>query len=171
MKPLQNPWIVGALAVVAVGVACYQFVPSRWLSRPAAQPAPAEPMPAHAPAPSAPASTVSKSKTGVQPEASIDRSYFQSRLPNWVDSPARDPFQALTPQEAAAASPVQQWKLKAIWRQAERNLAAINKGVYAEGDVIEGYKLVAIEDGQVWFQGATRERLGFGQHMPGPKVQ
>src|ERR1051326_863221 len=127
MKPLQTPWIVGVLAAAAVGVVCYQFVPSRWLSRPAAQPAPTAPTTAHAPAPSAPAPTVSQSRTGVQPEASIDRSYFQSRLPNWVDSPARDPFQALTPQEAAAASPVQQWKLKAIWRQAERNPAAIQK--------------------------------------------
>src|SRR6266446_7075025 len=154
MKILQNPWIVGVLAVAAVAVVYYQISQPRSRSRGAAEPAPTAPTPGAAPAPNAQRSTPNQPKAGPQPEAGIDRNYLQTHLPNWVDSPTRDPFQVITPQEAAAASPVQQWKLKAIWRQAEKSLAAINKGVYGEGDMIEGYKIVAIEDGQVWFQGA-----------------
>ena len=60
------------------------------------------------------------------------------------------------------------WKLKAIWRQTGSRLAAINKSIYAEGDLIgEGYRIQAIESDRVWFQGPTgRESLGFEKPQP-----
>jgi hypothetical protein len=64
---------------------------------------------------------------------------------------------------------VSHWKLKSIWRQTGSQLAAINKGVYSEGDVIEGYRIEQIDGDQVWFQGPTgRESLGFTNPQPPP---
>src|SRR5438094_9260454 len=174
MKLLENPWVVGVLAVAAVGVVGYQLFPQ---FRPKRAPQVAEPPPTvPTPKPSAPAAgTPSSAKTSAAPEMGIDRSYFQSKSPTYVEAPPRDPFQLVsTPGVAAAASPVQQWQLKAIWRQGENRLAAINKGIYSEGDQIEGYRLERIEDGQVWFQGGGgRERLGFelGKPAAPTKVQ
>jgi hypothetical protein len=61
------------------------------------------------------------------------------------------------------------WKLKGIWRQTGGRVAAINNGVYSEGDSIDGYKIEKIDGDQIWFQGPERlERLGFDGAQSGP---
>ena len=102
----------------------------------------------------------------------VDTNYFEARITNWTESPQRDPFRLLTMkpvQKFAAPSPVPTWKLNAIWQQAGKPLVVINRKVYGEGQEIEGYKLVKIDEAQVWFQGPEGlESLGFGK--PAPRV-
>ena len=81
----------------------------------------------------------------------------------------RDPFQLIgapsrTKRDPSIPSPVLSWKLKAIWRQTGGSLAAINNGVFAEGQDIQGYKLERIEGDRVWFQGPDgMESLDFNK--------
>ena len=183
MKLMGNPWIVGALCVIAAGVVGYQFLPPRSSVGsatasngsalvPAAPPA----SPPSAAAASDPARTTPRTTPGTNALSSatlIDVSYVQSHFAQWVESPARDPFlfSPPVPPEAAQAlvSPVSHWKLKAIWRQTGNRLAAINQGIFAEGDVIEGYRIEQIDSDQVWFEGPTgRESLGFTKPQPPP---
>lgn len=173
MKVLDNPWVVGGLCLIAAGVVGYQFLPPR----PRGTPAPngsAAPAPAAAPAarPAGPGQAVAGTAPGANvnlPATLIDLSYVQSRLPQWLESPPRDPFRLSPAANPATApvSPLSHWKLKAIWRQTGSQLAAINKRIYAVGDVIEGYRIEQIEIDRVWFQGPTgRESLGFAKPQP-----
>jgi hypothetical protein len=176
MKLLGNPWVVGGLCVIAAGIAGYQFL---WPSQPGA---PRGPVPAWAaspanPPPAAPAGKTSGSgraaartaaaTNGAAPVTLIETNYVLSHLDEWTETPRRDPFLFFSARKPGAASPVTKWKLKAIWRQTGSRLAAINKGVYAEGDQIEGYRIEAIESDRVWFQGPDgRESLGFEKPRP-----
>ena len=183
MKLMGNPWIVGALCVVAVGVVGYQFLPPRSSvgsatasNGSALVPAAAPASPPPAAAASDPARATARTTPGTNAPSSatlIEVSYVQSHFTQWVESPARDPFlfSPPIPPEAAVAvvSPVSHWKLKAIWRQTGNRLAAINQGIFAEGDVIEGYRIEQIDSDQVWFAGPTgRESLGFTKPQPPP---
>ena len=184
MKLMDNPWVVGGLCVIAVAVVGYQFLPAH--SGAGVSPAPrvsVSPAPASSsvtPAPSVPATVVMAAQaaarttagTNATPPASlIDRVYMQSHFAQWLQAPQRDPFLLVAAAKTSAAavlvSPVRHWKLKSIWRQTGSQLAAINKGVYSEGDVIEGYRIEHIESDQVWFNGPTgRESLGFAKPQP-----
>ncbi len=168
MKPLNNPWVVGALCVVALGLAGYQFLaPHR---RPGISPAAATPAPA--PVPSRPSALSAHSLAPAQaaaPPSLIDQTYVLSHLAQWIEAPQRDPFLLPTASfhGAATGSPVIKWKLRAIWNQTGCRLAVINKGIYAEGDLVEGYRLEKIESDGVWLRGPTgREGLGFTKPQP-----
>jgi hypothetical protein len=176
MKGLRNPWVSGGLAVLAVALALYQFLPSRRSAPRAAQTQP--PVPAarllktKPPQAAPPAAT----NAATLPDRGIDRAYAESHLAEWADAPRHDPFW-LIPLVVAKPVPVNQymspvphWKLKGIWRQTGGRVAAINNGVYSEGDSVEGYKIERIDGDQVWFRGPERmERLGFapGDHGKG----
>ena len=184
MRVMDNPWIVGGLCVIAVGLVGYQFLPARMLGGKATSPNGQALIPAASPAsptPGAPAQRASDpGRTDNRPALGtnaapsitlIDLTYVQSHLAKWAESLERDPFRLSPPGKPApgAVSPVSHWKLKAIWRQTGSGLAAINKDVYAEGDVIEGYKIEQIESDRVWFQGPTgRESLGFAKPQAPP---
>jgi len=170
MKFLQNPWIVGALAAGAAVVVGYQFLAPHWKSRRVTkQTAPVNAphaTPAPQPKPSSRDLTAELDSNASALQTNIDQSYLTTRFAAWVNSPQRDPFLLLSGeshgQNNETNSPLMTWKLRAIWNQTGGRLAVINRGVYAEGDEIEGYRVVRIEGSEVWFQGPHRpERLGF----------
>jgi hypothetical protein len=169
---LGNPWIVGILCVIAVAVAGYQFFPPLRLSVPAAAPPTTSGLPpaSEAPAPVAPIPTLIPLGTNAPAFPSlIDRAYVQTHFTQWLEAPKRDPFLLATAARTNAplASAVGQWKLKSIWRQTGVRLTAINNAVYAEGDLIDGYKVEAIESNRVWLRGPNgRESLGFAKPHP-----
>ena len=163
MKALSSPWVTGGLVVVAVAVVGYQVLSSgRGRGRTShAQPAaPAPPPPAaSAPTPqnSAPARSAPSKQTTPSLSTGIDREYVALHFANWAETGRRDPFllhRPLNQPKAVTNAPsqVSKWKLRAIWRQTGSRIAAINNAIYKEGDVIEGYKIIRIEDEVVWFQ-------------------
>ncbi len=169
MKLLNNPWVVGSLCVIAVGVAGYQVLKSR--SRASQSPAPTVAVPPTvAPRPSTLTPQLSTTSTpAAGPVTFIDRVFVQSHFAQWLQAPRRDPFLWATAGErgASASSPISQWKLNSIWNQTGCRLAVINNRVYAEGDMVEGYRLETIERDGVWLRGPTgREGLGFGKPKP-----
>ena len=183
MKLMGNPWVVGCLCLIAVAVVGYQFLPARRGAGvpPAAAVSPAPAPPSVTPVRSVPATSALATQSAaratagtnaIPPITPVDRVYVQSHLAQWLQAPQRDPFllgTAAKPGAAAAVlvSPVSHWKLNSIWRQTGSRLAIINNDIYAEGDVIEGYRIEQIESGQVWFNGpAGRESLSFGKPQP-----
>ena len=184
MKLLGNPWVVGGLCVIAVAVVGYQFLPPRSGAGvppvPATGVSPAPAPPSVPPVSSVPATSVASTQATARTTAGtnatplttpIDRAYVQSHFDHWLQAPQRDPFLLVTAAKpstvAVPVSPVSHWKLKSIWRQTGGGIAAINQGVYAVGDLIEGYRIERIESDRVWFQGPTgRESLGFTNPQP-----
>ena len=189
MKFLRNPWVTGALALIALAVVFYQvFAPQR--SRRPAPVSPASPaaasMPPNAVAPagnsaspatplqhSASPALASRGATGGLAEApgpGMDRTYLESRFAGWINAPQRDPFLLVAPVPAQKIlvptnSPVALWKLTGIWNQAGSRLAVINNKVYGEGDEIQGFRIQRIEGDEVWFNGTNGlERLGLQRH-------
>ena len=174
MRALNNPWVVGALAATAIGMVGYQILQASG-KRPGPLPA-ALPARAVTPAPK-PSGTSPTAGSTIPEEAkvapqltNVDANYFEAHITKWTESPQRDPFHLLTVkpiQKSAVLSPVPTWKLKAIWQQAGKPLVVIDRKVYREGDLIEGYRIVSIDDAQVWFQGPEGlESLGFGKRAP-----
>jgi hypothetical protein len=177
MKVLNNPWVVGALAVAAVAVVGYQVFPARWrqvrtVERQPAATASTSPLETGAPlsvqAPPCPG-------PAALPAISIDCNYAQEHLAEWASAPRRDPFllvQSVRSRSFSAItnSPVTHWKLKGIWRQTGGCLATINNRVYAEGDKLEGYTIHRIDADQVWLEGPSgTECLGFEKKETGKK--
>ncbi len=170
MKLFRNPWIAGGVAVLAVAVVFYVVLMPRLRRGHGSK----------APQPTA-AATASKGATSVEapppktvppPEMAIDRNYAQARFASWIDAPPRDPFLFIGAQPAPTKAPLQispvaLMKLRGIWRQTGGDLAAIDKGLYGEGDtIVAGYKLDHIEGDQVWIQGPEkRERLDFDKRF------
>jgi hypothetical protein len=169
MNLLRNPWVTAVLAIIAVAVVWYQlFPPQRGYT-----PRPVETTPPTAATSTSPrevSPTLNLPTKNATPEVSIDRDYIQAHLMTWIAVPERDPFQLLVPRAAQGtntATPWVRWKLYAIYRQNGSSLAAINQGIYSEGDVIDGYRVEKIEDGHVWLQGPkVRERLSFDNMEP-----
>jgi len=174
MNLLRNPIVVGGLVVIALGIIGYQIFQPRWPGAHTGPPITATPplastQPVIAPAPR----PISQSPTnpalverGVN--GGIDQDYVRAHLNEWMDTPGHDPFVVLSTNSAGGLkeSPVASWHLKAIWRQTGGRLAAINRGIYKEGDLIECYTVERIEADQVWFQGPnTKERLAFDSHI------
>ena len=156
MKALRSPWVSGTLALIAVAVVAAQFGAFRW---PAAV-AVIAPHPAPAPAPAPPIPQPAPKTTAERPEPPalpVERQFARARFEQCLEAPRRDPFRLVPVFSGKAAhqypSPVLVWKLKAIWRQTNGRVAAINNGVYAEGDKLDGYLITKIEAEQVWFDG------------------
>ncbi len=176
MKALRNPLVTGALVVVAVATVGYQFLPSvSHAFQTPTPPAPAIALPGTAPVRAEveePRPTVPIAPKLPLPVQPIDTNYGPAHMIEWADSPRRDPFFLVPVVQSKAVhqypSPVLKWKLKGIWRQTGGRFAAINHGVYGEGDSIDGFKIEKIDDDQVWVQGPDRlERLGFDKTEPG----
>lgn len=170
MKSLRNPWVAGGLAVLAVAVVFYAvFLPNLRRGHGVRGP---QPSAANAASKGATSVEAPPPKTVPPPEMAIDRSYAQSHFQGWMDAAPRDPFLLLAGPAAPTKapielSPVTLMKLKGIWRQTGGSFAAIDKGLYREGDeIVAGYKLDRIEGDQVWVQGPEkRERLGFDKRF------
>lgn len=176
MSFLRNPFVSGLLAAVAVVLLFYRLVLPRWQSRGLIVP----PSITQLVAPNrVPATSTSRVEPFVEtfntlPERGIDREFIEARFAKWVASPQRDPFlllgvdpDAKSKEELDFHSPIVKWKLNCIWNQTGSRLAVINGRVHQIGDYIEAYKIIRIEDAEVWFQGPKRkERLGLAQHGP-----
>lgn len=170
MKFLRNPIVSGVLALVAVLVVAYQ------IGRPMLQRSWARQVraPVVASVTKAAESVLQQaaSQAGVggllasnlvaSPLQPVDSATIVAKADGWIEAPARDPFRLLPPPEYvpgdtnAPPSPVESWKLKAIWRQTGGRVAAINDGVFAEGDDVDGFRVVRIEGDVVWVEGTNR---------------
>lgn len=157
MKLLRNAWVSGALALIAIIVVVYQFVPlhpagdlARVVLAPALAAAPA-------PHPTQVALETSVPEAPKLPVAAVERTVAESRFTRWLEAPEHDPFQQLSAGSDAAAhrypSPLRVWKLKAIWRQTGGRVAAIDNHVYTEGDKVQGYRILKIDSDRVVFEG------------------
>jgi hypothetical protein len=190
MKGLRSPWVSGTLVVIAIGFVYYNFKPMidrRARRSPAPAPAAAS-VPTAAPAstatqkvpqrpPVAATGPMSVNSTRSSSAAGIDRPYVIAHLAEWLESPRRDPFLFNTVQENAVAadpaapSPVQQWKLKSVWRQSGDRRAVINEAIYREGDDIQGFLLERIDPDEVWIRGTNGvESLTFDYRKPPPST-
>lgn len=160
MKALSKPWVSGGLAVLAVAFLVYQIVSGMHrVSRPSSRAAQAPPPRLTlATRPSAPAPSAESAKAAPPRSDGIDRSYVALHFTNWAASARRDPF-LLHPsaQQSGTNAPSQlaNLKLKAIWHQTGSRVAVLNDKLYEEGDSIEGYKIIRIEDEVVWLQNAN----------------
>ena len=168
MKMFRNPWVAGAVGILAVVVVLYVvLLPHIRRTRGSRASASAA---GTTGAKGASSVDAPPPKTVPPPAMEIDRKYVQAHYPGWISGPVHDPFQMFgAPIQLvsgpAVPSPVLSWKLKAIWRQTGGSIAAINNGVYTEGDDIQGYKVDRIEGDRVWFQGVGGpESLDFGNH-------
>lgn len=110
--------------------------------------------------------------TEPRPMARIEAAVVQSRWPQWLNEPARDPFQlVLAPTFAKPApdSPVSRFQLRATWLQTGGRLAAIDQKTYAEGDLLAEYRIVAIGANEVLLQGREKaEKISFKSYVPQP---
>ena len=156
-------WVVGLLAVVAVGMVASQFLN---LHKPHFPPSMGAP-PAAAP--------VSEATPSAQPlpvpALGIDRHYAESNQAGWMNAPVRDPFLLLKPVSAQVLAnqmnQLNQLKLKGIWRQNGVSLAAINHGVYRLGDVVNGCQITSIDGNGVWLENHGQKGfLGFKAPAP-----
>jgi hypothetical protein len=179
MKVLRNPFIVGALAVGAVGALAYNiawpllkragnppFRPpagatapqpaplSAAVNSPPADPPARPPQPARSP--ESPAHLSAPVGSGIlSAQGTEDR--------QWMMPPHRDPFrqikQVLPPEGPPAKASL---TLQGIWRQPNSTLAAINNRILSEGETILEFKIEAIEGNCVWVQGPHgRESIEF----------
>jgi len=147
MKVLNHPVFVGLLGVAALGMVVNLTLQYHWLHWPSwggAKPSAAVAKPAAQP--------LAAGTNGLpDPLALIDPSYPQAHLSNWLTAPQRDPFWQAKPTVAPGqTNTVHQLKLRAIWRQSGVSMAAINQGLYRQGDSVDGCLVDTIEDTGVW---------------------
>jgi hypothetical protein len=165
MKIPAKNWIIALLAVAAVVVMAWQTLHPHRSN--AAAPIGTKPLPTPL------ANTPAKPAPAVSPEASvqvtaIDRAYVEAHLAGWLDEPQHDPFFKVKP----VAPPPQtnrlsQFTLKAIWRQSGVSMAAINHGVYRAGDLVEGCKILSMDDSRVWLEvNGQKEQITFATPAP-----
>lgn len=114
------------------------------------------------------------SATQGSPASSIDSAVAQARWPDWLERPARDPFQLAPPapqRQAETETPISRFRLFAIWLQTGGRLAVIDRGVYAEGDRLADYRILRIDAEGVVVQGADRtDTITFTSHVPTRQV-
>lgn len=188
MKLLQNPVVVGSLAVVALALVFRNALAPIWqraAHRPTAtraeQPAPVESTANVLPTTPATPEVVVPNRPRldrIQPEASIDLAQVGWKANG---TPRRDPFQinpATITNLARLYPPAGDlFSLKAIWRQTGSSLAVINGRVLNVGDAITAlvhsktagepdanlkFQIQSIEDSSVWLEGpGGREQLEF----------
>ena len=172
MKLLQNKAVVGGMAALAFGVVAYNIGEPIYRrshpKRPAAAatkagaPAglPATPALASggvaAPAtPGAPAAGVT-SESPASPGSSVDRAFYITRFPEWVQSPPLDPFTpppAPAPETPKGPSAVDVLKLQGTWRQTGGMVAVINRLALIEGETVDGFTVNRIEADRVLVAG------------------
>lgn len=167
MKLLQNPWVVGILAMAALFVVFRNTITPLWqrigqvkdnvtaLSAEVKAAAASEKKTAPAP----------PLKPEIKPLAGMDLPAIQTNYAHWVDSPRRDPFIGqFAPLTRAGSYPpaMQLLTLRGIWRQTGGKLAAINNQILSEGDDVLAFHIETIESDLVWVQGPNgREQVTF----------
>jgi hypothetical protein len=169
MKALRNPMVVGILAAGAFAYAAWTVAapflkkPSRSKSTSAQPSKPASKAKA-TPSPVA-GNTATPSPIPSLSLPPLDLAAIHARLPQWIESPARDPFEANRNLGKQPTGPRadQLLSLKAVWRQTGGNLAVLNNQLLTEGAEIAGFTLERIETDAVWVRGTNGlERVGFG---------
>ena len=178
MNRLREPKVLIGIGVAVLAFAVLAYVLYGPKTKKAKRPSPtATVLPAAAKGAkgAAAVAATSLSTNVLWPETPIDLDKVQASLPQWLDSPQRDPFQLSEPVVVAVVptySPISQLKLNAIWRQSGGSAAVINGRVVEQGDTIEGLKLERIEADRVWLKGPEKtEALIFGQvQAPPPPV-
>jgi len=177
MKLLQNKAVVGGIAAVAFGVMAYNIGEPIYRrshpKRPAAAASktaapvglPATPTAASGgvaatPAAATPvagaATVVALSATPASPGSSVDRAFYITRFPEWVQSPPLDPFTpppAPAPETPKGPSAVDVLKLQGTWRQTGSMVAVINLLPLIEGEIVDGFTVNRIEADRVLVAG------------------
>lgn len=173
MKALRNPMVVGILAAGAFAYAAWTVAApflkksSRSKSTSAQQSKPASMTKATPPsvARNTPNPTPNPTSNPALALPPLDLATIHARLPQWIESPARDPFEANRHLLSKPTGPRadQLLSLKAVWRQTGGNLAVLNNQLLTEGAEIAGFTLERIETDAVWVRGTNGlERVGFG---------
>lgn len=157
MKLLQNPWVVGTLAVAGLGVVAFNIgkpIYQRRARQSAPATAPAKPgTPAAGTAPAAKAAATPASVPAGKP---VDRVHLANRMRDWVQAAPTDPF--APPAHPVAEAPkgpraVDVLKLQGIWRQTGGMVAVINRQPLTEGETVAGFTVHRIEADQVLVTG------------------
>ncbi|MBI4667058.1 MAG: hypothetical protein HY751_11695 [Nitrospinae bacterium] len=173
-KWLNNPLVVGALALIAFGVVFRNVV---WpiIHK--------EEAPGGGPSvTSAVTSIVTAPFTGqTQGGAPVDMGTvtpMDLSVVGWEQNPTRDPFTAYAPVTTYAAeenAPPKQARdlliLKAIVVEPGLKMAYINKKIVKEGDIIDNYKILRISPGMVLVSGPLgKEELTFSKGKSNPPM-
>lgn len=148
MKLLQNPWVVGAMALTGIGVLAFNVGGPLYKkyarNRPSAPKAAASvPVTAAAPAPVSPGAPV---------PSDLDHAHFTARMRDWVQTPPTDPFtpppppRPDAPKGPTAASVL---KLQGTWRQTGSMVAVINRQAVIAGEMVDGFAVQRIEADRV----------------------
>lgn len=158
MKLLQNKAVVGGMAAVAFGVMAYNIGEPIYRrshpKRPAAaasKTAAAAGLPAAPTSPGAPTASAS-SESPASPGSSVDRAFYVTRFPEWVQSPPLDPFTpppAPAPETPKGPSAVEVLKLQGTWRQTGGMVAVVNRLTLMEGETVDGFTVNRIEADRV----------------------
>ncbi|MFT4550554.1 MAG: hypothetical protein ACI9UA_000129 [Pseudoalteromonas tetraodonis] len=159
-QALQNPFIVGILAILALGYVVRTILkkpPSAYSAAIAAQEA----------------SEAEKSKKG-KSESSQKR--IDAALAEWTVQPERNPFRSQPAEEAkgliaaedpaALGSEVPDLKLSAIWLDKGRKLAVINGRVVDVGDRILDFQVTEILPDRIILNGSGHQMvIRFSQRL------
>ena len=149
MKLLQNPWVVGAMALAGLGVLAFNV--GGPLYKKYARSRPSAPKAAAASVPAAPTLPVANSPA-VPVASDLDQAHFAARMRDWVQTPPTDPFtpppapRPDAPQGPTAASVL---KLQGTWRQTGSMVAVINRQAVIAGETVDGFTVQRIEADRV----------------------
>lgn len=176
MKLLQNPWVVGLLAVAGLGVVGYNFGKPIYQRRVRARQAAAAPSQPVTPGPVAATSAAAQPAASAQafpPGQAVDRAQLANRMREWVQAAPTDPF--APPAQPLAEAPkgpraVDVLRLQGIWRQTGGMVAVINRLPLTEGEAVSGFTLHRIESDLVLVSGPHGlEEIHFPGDLP-PKA-
>jgi|GEM_PF-1137320 len=157
-SPLQNPYVVTALALAAAGALFLQFrKPTPPGSVASTKERPAKTQTASSKASTKvgkkvtpkPGTKQATPKNANEPSRPVDLAHINQRLEKWITSPNRDPF-GLYPKPskeltATQTNASQVLNVSAIWRQTGQRLAIINNIVTTENSEILGYRIEQID--------------------------
>ena len=159
---LNNPWFVGCLCLAALGLVFNNLV-----------------SPMSTDSVSSDITSVPEPSDVVTTSPPVQRASPELETGNvdWVNNPLRDPFRLQTSyrpkpvrkrppellEQFSTPSPLP-FTLKAVAVEDQRRIAVINRTVVAEGEKINGYRVVSIQHNGVWLHGPRgRERLEFSE--------
>jgi len=165
MKLLRSRWASGSLAVIAVALVACQIAPALRQGRVVMVGSRSAVSSDRAQSTVPGGGGGSPLSTGPVTNDCLDSIFLEGHFDGWVSHPLRDPFllRELAPEQVdLPKSVLNKVELKAVWRHSGRRAAVINREVYREGDLIEGCRILKIEDEEVLVQGPARqERLVF----------
>lgn len=149
MKLLQNPWVVGAMALAGFGVLAFNV--GGPLYKKYARNRPSAPRAAAASLPATAAIPVTENPAAPVPSA-LDHAHFTARMRDWVETPPTDPFTpppAPRPDAPKGPTAASVLKLQGTWRQTGSMVAVINRQAVIAGEVVDGFTVQRIEADRV----------------------